>query len=314
MGEPLAPGSVSLRLYPHQADPATVMAHLREQAAAAVAAGYDGVMVSEHHAGFVGYHPHPVQLAGLLLAAMPSGWAAPCPLLLPLRAPGMLAEELGWLAAAFPGRVGAGFAAGSLAVDFEVAGVPFEEMGERFRRSLPEIVALLSGRGEGPASTDPAVAALAGRTLPMVVAAQSLPAVRRAAANGIGLLFDSLQTPEVVRRLTDAYREAGGSAPAILIRRVWVGDPPSDAFAAQTDRYRTYAAESAMRTWGGNELVAGADAGEAAARLAEVVDRCGCDAVNLRIHAIGLGPAEIADQIARHGDGFVTAVRHAIRP
>ncbi len=309
---PLAIGSVSLRLYPHEVDAVAVMGSLREQAIAASLAGFDGVMVSEHHAGFVGYHPNPVQLAGFLLAVMPQGWAAPCPLLLPLRAPGLVVEELAWLAAAYPGRVGAGFASGSLPVDFEVAEVPYDQAVERFTRALPEVVAHLRGRGTGPVAADRAVSRLDEDPVPMVVAAQSAPAVRRAAAHGVGVLFDSLQTPEVIRRLTDIYRDAGGDGPSVLIRRLWVGPVPTEAFAAQTERYRSYAAERAMSTWGGDELVSGASPSEAAERLVEVVERSGCDTVNLRLHAAGLRSVDIVDQLERHASDLVAMVRHGL--
>src|SRR3954466_14718225 len=121
MGTPFASGSVSFRSYPHQlGDAVATIDELREQAALAVAHHFDGVMTSEHHAGFPGYLPNPLQLAGFLLDAMPDGWAAPCPLLLPLRPVALVAEETAWLAARFPGRVGLGVAAGALPVDFDV--------------------------------------------------------------------------------------------------------------------------------------------------------------------------------------------------
>ena len=62
---PLAHGSISLRLYPHDLGAVEQIDLLRAQAAKGVAAGYDGVMVSEHHAGFPGYLPNPTQLAAI---------------------------------------------------------------------------------------------------------------------------------------------------------------------------------------------------------------------------------------------------------
>src|SRR5213593_1433625 len=116
-----APGSISFRAYPHAGlDAPSIVVELRVQAALAVTHGFDGVMTSEHHGGFAGYLPNPLQLAGWLLEAMPSGWAAPCPLLLTLRPPALVAEEVAWLAARFPGRVGIGLAAGALPQDFEI--------------------------------------------------------------------------------------------------------------------------------------------------------------------------------------------------
>ena len=113
---------MSFRSYPHD-EPrraSAVIDELRAQAALAVEHGFDGVMTSEHHGGFAGYLPNPLQLAGFLLDAMPRGWAAPCPLLLPLRPAALVAEEIAWLAARFPGRVGLGVAAGALPADFEI--------------------------------------------------------------------------------------------------------------------------------------------------------------------------------------------------
>ena len=106
-GLPFAPGSVSFRSYPHDGlDAPGIVAELRTQAHVAVAHGFDGVMTSEHHGGFAGYLPNPMQLAGFLLDGMPAGWAAPCPLLLPVRPWALVAEEAAWLAARFPGPSG----------------------------------------------------------------------------------------------------------------------------------------------------------------------------------------------------------------
>ena len=114
---PFAPGSVSLRVYPHLDRSAPeVVQELCAQAALAADCGFDGVMTSEHHGGFAGYLPNPLQAAGWCLDAMRRGWAAPCPLLLPLRPVALVAEEVAWLAARFPGRVGVGVAAGALRV------------------------------------------------------------------------------------------------------------------------------------------------------------------------------------------------------
>ena len=82
---PLAAGSVSLRLYAAALDAEAILEELCAQAATGARAGFDGVMFAEHHGGFAGYAPNPLQAAGWLLDAMPSGWCAPCPLLLPLR-------------------------------------------------------------------------------------------------------------------------------------------------------------------------------------------------------------------------------------
>src|SRR5207249_10995778 len=130
---------------------------LRMQASLAVQHGFDGVMTSEHHGGFHGYLPNPLQAAGWCLEAMPHGWAAPCPLLLPLRPPALVAEEIAWLAARFPGRVGIGVAAGSLQADFDIMGSTKDDLTRRFADGLVMVANMLSGRDAGRLAGDRAV-------------------------------------------------------------------------------------------------------------------------------------------------------------
>ena len=306
---PLALGSVSLRLYPHDVPAVEQIELIRAQAARAADVGYDGVMVSEHHADFPGYLPNPVQLAGFLLDAMPRGWAAPCPLLLPMKPYALIAEDVAWLGAAYPGRVGAGFASGALPVDFELAEVPFSEINARFKDALPKVVATLRGADDTPLAADRAVSRTRSDPMPMVVAAQSVAAVRRAARLGLGILYDSLQTAEVSARLSEAFVDAGGTGPRIAIRRVWIGDPPTDEMAAQMDHYRSYAPESAMKNWDGDQLIAAPTGAEAADRLAEFLDGAMCDTVNVRVHVKGLTPDQVADQLDQHGGEFLPRLR-----
>jgi alkanesulfonate monooxygenase SsuD/methylene tetrahydromethanopterin reductase-like flavin-dependent oxidoreductase (luciferase family) len=307
---PLAVGSVSLRLYPHDLAAHEQLDLIRDQAREAVEAGFDGVMVSEHHADFPGYLPNPIQMAGFLLAAMPRGWAAPCPLLLPMQPYALVAEQIAWLAAAYPGRVGAGFAAGALPVDFELAEVPFDEIRARFKAALPRVVAALRGEDPTPLRNDRAVRACAQHPVPMVVAAQSPAAVRRAARLGLGILYDSLQTVAVTRQLSDIYDEAGGAGPKILIRRVWIGEPPQAEIDAQMAHYRSYAPESAMKNWGeGTNLVHGPTAEDAAEALAAVLREGNCDTVNVRVHVKGLTPAQVEGQLELHAAGFLAHLR-----
>src|SRR6185437_13225429 len=105
----------------------------------------DGVMISEHHGGFAGYLPNPLQVAGWLLDAMTRGWAAACPLLLPLRPPALVAEEVAWLAARYPGRVGVGVAAGALPSDFEAMGSTMDDLTARFAAGLAMLTSMLRG-------------------------------------------------------------------------------------------------------------------------------------------------------------------------
>ncbi len=251
MSAPFAPGSVSFRSYPHHGFGAVeTVAELRAQAALAADRGFDGVMTSEHHGGFAGYLPNPLQLAGFLLDAMPQGWAAPCPLLLPLRPAALVAEETAWLAARFPGRVGLGVAAGALAVDFEIMGVPMDDLTIRFAAGLELVATALRGEAEGPLRADGALARCREHPIPVLSAAASVTAARRAARGGVGLLFDSLVTPARVRELVDTYHHAGGTKPCVLVRRVWLGDPPRADVDRQVDVYRGYAAGDRTRALG----------------------------------------------------------------
>ncbi|RMH77000.1 MAG: LLM class flavin-dependent oxidoreductase [Actinomyces sp.] len=309
---PLARGSVSLRLYVHDLDPVSRLEVLRRQARHAEAVGYEGFMVSEHHADFPGYLPDPVLTTAVVLAATSSAWVAPCPLLVPTRPVATIVEQLAWLDAAWPQRVGAGFAAGALPVDFELVGVPFDEANARFTEALPRLVAALHGRDHSPLGRDRAVARLADHPLPVVVAAQSATAARRAARLGTGVLFDSLQTPTSARALAEAYRAAGGTGPVVAIRRVWIGEPPRHAIEAQMAHYRSYAPPAAQRRWQGDQLVCEATPAATAEHLAAVVAESGCDTVNVRIHAAELDPADIEAQLELHADGFVDAVRRRL--
>lgn len=311
---PFDRGQVSLRMYPHVLPVRESVAELLRQARLAEQAGFDGLMTSEHHGGFPGYIPNPLQLAGWLLEATDRIWAAPCPLLLPLFHWSHVAEELAWLAARFPGRVGGGMAIGGLAQDFEMADLAYENRVARFKQALPRLADALRGNAEEPLALDPAIAACRADPVPVVSAAQSLGAVRRAAGIGIGVIYDSLQTIERMREITDAYVEAGGCATRIAIRRVWIGPPPEAEVEAQMDFYRGYASQGAQAHWGeGQELVTGDHGGEVAEKLLEIADRGGCDAFNLRVHVKGIEPARIEEQIARLGAETLPSLVRGLR-
>ncbi len=302
-GRPLSEGSISLRLYPHGGLSAPEMVReLREQAVLGIEAGFDGVMTSEHHGGFAGYMPNPLQMAGWMLEAMPTGWAAPCPLLLTLRPPALVAEEVAWLAARFPGRVGLGLAAGSLDDDFEIMGLTKDDLTRRYADALAVVAGALGGTDPGLLGGDPAVARCALDPVPVLSAAMSVAAVRRAAHRDVGLLFDSLSTPERIRTLSDAFRHAGGTRPCVLVRRAWVGSAPREQVDRQTERYRSYASAGAQAHWQGDQLVAADAAGPLARELAAVMTRAGVDALNLRIQVPGVSSTTVREQLAAMGD------------
>ena len=309
---PLAPGSISLRLYAPELDAESIVAELRAQAVTGARAGFDGVMFAEHHGGFGSYLPNPIQLATFALEAMETGWAAACPILLPLRHWSQTAEDLAWLAARHPGRVGAGFAVGGLAQDFELADLDWSARFRATREALPKVIGALRGEAPEPLSRDAALRRCAASPVPVVVAAQSVPAVQRAAALGVGLLYDSLQTPDHLAHLSRVHAEAGGPPQRILIRRVWLGPAPHEASKSQLAFYKSYTTEKTQASWGGDELVA-AESGEVLAeRLAEAARQTGSQALNLRLHQVGVDPRAIREQIERLGREVLPALRERL--
>jgi alkanesulfonate monooxygenase SsuD/methylene tetrahydromethanopterin reductase-like flavin-dependent oxidoreductase (luciferase family) len=303
---PFAPGQVSLRLYPHNELAASeVLSELCAQARRALQVGFDGVMTSEHHGGFAGYLPNPLQVATFILEENPVGWTAACPLLLPLRPTAQVAEEVAWLAARHPGRVGLGVAAGALRRDFEVMGLRLESAVEHFKAELPQVVAMLRGERLGDLAGDPALRQCAGSPVPVLSAAASPAAARRAAACGAGILLEGMSGASRLAAITDGYRNAGGTGPVVLIRRAWLGQPDPELVAHQRAVYDSYGSSS----FGDDETVHGNDGDELADRLLRVLRASGARALNLRLHLPGMPPDAVRDQIERLGTTVLPALR-----
>lgn len=294
----LGRGSVSLRLYPHpELDAPAAVTELLHQGRLAEEAGFDGLMVSEHHNGFGGYLPNPIQATGWLLDVTQRVWAAPCPLLLPLRPAALVAEEVAWLAARFPDRVAVGLAAGSLEADFTVMDLTKDDLTQRFATAMATVSAMLLGRDAGALSEDAAVRRCAEHPVPVVSAAMSPAACRRAASAGAGLLFDSLTTVQRCRELADVYRDCGGGGPVVLIRRVAAGASSGERDEQQREFYEGYASPAAITHWGAQEQAAG-DARAIAESLTAQARAVGADCLNLRVHAAGMTVAQVRDEIA----------------
>jgi alkanesulfonate monooxygenase SsuD/methylene tetrahydromethanopterin reductase-like flavin-dependent oxidoreductase (luciferase family) len=285
-----------LRLYPHNELAAPeVVAALCAQAAQGLAGGFDGIMTSEHHGGFPGYLPNPLQMVTFVLDENPTGWAAACPLLLPLRPTAQVAEEVAWLAARHPGRVGLGVAAGALPLDFEVMGLSVGSAVAVFKTELPRLVDMLRGEGLGQLEADPALAHCARHPVPVLSAAASSTAARRAARHGAGILMEGMSSPERLASICAAYDEAGGTGTKMLIRRVWVGTPDGGLIGSQRRVYDSYAAPST--SFGSDQTVSADDPVEVAARLHAVMLEAGATALNLRVHLPGLSVGVVDEQI-----------------
>ncbi|MGA2836549.1 MAG: LLM class flavin-dependent oxidoreductase [Acidimicrobiales bacterium] len=308
MSRPFARGSISLRLYPHNdLDAKGIVRELCEQAVLGLAGGFDGVMTSEHHGGFAGYLPNPLQMASFVLEEHPTGWAAAGPLLLPLRPVAQMAEEVAWLAARHPGRVGLGVAAGALPLDFEVMEVAQADAVPRFVAGLPRIVALLEGRDLGLLGGDRALQACVDDPVPVLSAAASTGAARRAAACGAGILCEGMSDVGRLRRICDAYDTAGGGQAKVMIRRVWLGEPRGELIERQRGVYDSYSARHGG--FPADQTIADADPERLAGRIVEAWRGSGADAVDLRVHLPGVTPAEARAQITALADAVLPPLR-----
>jgi alkanesulfonate monooxygenase SsuD/methylene tetrahydromethanopterin reductase-like flavin-dependent oxidoreductase (luciferase family) len=309
---PFAPGSVSLRVYPHNELGATaIVDQLCNQAALAAAGGFDGVMTSEHHGGFAGYLPNPLQVTGWQLAAMARGWAAPCPLLLPLRPVRLVAEEVAWLDARFPDRVGVGVGPGSLDLDFVAAEIDPADAVDRFKAQLPVLAAMLRGADLGVLEGDRALAALAeqGRSIPLVTTAMSAEAARRAGRLGAGVIYDGASVTDRLRRLSQAHASTGGGGSRVLVRRVWLGEPPREAFDAQFDVYTGYTPAERQAHWQGSGWLCEDDPSTLADALTTALHESGAHCLNLRIHAPGVAADRAREQIVDLGAELLPVLR-----
>lgn len=305
---PFAPGSISLRLYPHNELPADRIVHeLDMQAGVALGSGFDGIMTSEHHGGFGGYLAQPLQMASFVLADHAGGWAAAAPLLLPLRPTSLVAEEIAWLHARYPGRVGLGVAAGALPLDFEVAGLNQFEAIDRYKSELPKLVAMLRGEQLGGLEGDPALRACQENPVPVLSAAVSVAAAIRAAECGAGILMEGMSSPGRLAQLTQAFAEAGGVSSTVLIRRVWLGQVSTGLVARQRAVYDSYA--GAGQAFGDDQTIASEDPTELADMIIAAAQEAGADALNLRVQLPGMSPEEVREQIASVGSTVVSRVR-----
>jgi alkanesulfonate monooxygenase SsuD/methylene tetrahydromethanopterin reductase-like flavin-dependent oxidoreductase (luciferase family) len=292
-----ARGSISLRLYPHNdLDGRGLLGELGDQATLGLAGGFDGIMLSEHHGGFAGYLPNPLQVASFLLEENATGWVAACPVLLPLRPVAQLAEEVAWLGIRHPGRVGLGVAAGALPLDFAVMDVEFGDAVPRFKAGLPRIVEMLRGRDLGRLAGDRALQACARAPIPVLSAAASPVAARRAAGCGAGILCEGMSTVGRLRRIGDAYDAARGDRAKVVIRRVWLGAPPATLIERQRSVYDSYATPGAP--FSDDQTIAADDPVELAGRIHATWLASGADALNLRVHLPEIPPSEIRRQIS----------------
>jgi alkanesulfonate monooxygenase SsuD/methylene tetrahydromethanopterin reductase-like flavin-dependent oxidoreductase (luciferase family) len=310
---PFAAQSISCRLYPHNdLDAPSIVREVCAQAKLALDGGFDGIMTSEHHGGFAGYMPLPLQMVSFILEDTDRGWAAPCPLLLPLRPTAMVAEEIAWLDARHPGRVGLGVGSGALELDFTSMGMRLEDANAKFKAEFPTVVAMLRGEQLGGLEGDKALQRCRTNPIPVLSTAVSPAAARRAARHGAGIILEGMSSKERQQELCEEYGKAGGTKSKVLIRRVWVGKLPAAIVEQQRKVYESYSTNAAMKHWPADQTIHSTDPAEVAERIATQMNEIDVDAVNLRVHLPGVTPEQARDQIVRLAAEVVPALRALI--
>ncbi len=123
--------------------------------------------------------------------------------------------------------------------------------------------------------------------------------------------MEGMSTPVRLARLTEAYAEAGGTGPRVLIRRVWLGRVPSGLVERQRAVYESYAPNDAF---GDDQTIASDEPVELAERIMDVVDEVEADALNLRVQLPGMSPEEVREQIVRIGETVVGPLKARWQP
>jgi alkanesulfonate monooxygenase SsuD/methylene tetrahydromethanopterin reductase-like flavin-dependent oxidoreductase (luciferase family) len=230
-------------------------------------------------------------------------------MVLPLRPTAQVAEEVAWLNARHPGRVGLGVCAGALPLDFEAMEVPLSEAVPRFKTALPEVIDMLSGRNLRGLEGDQALQLGATTPIPVLSAAASTAAARRAARCGAGILMEGMSTVERLASFCAAYDKAGGTQTKMLIRRVWLGEPLTELVEKQRQVYQSYSSGS----FAADQTLTTTDPASMAEALHRTMVDVGADAVNLRIHLPGIKPDDARRQIAALAEDVVPLLRDLLQ-
>jgi hypothetical protein len=173
------------------------------------------------------------------------------------------------------------------------------------------VVAMLQGRDLGPLAGDAALTRCSDHPVPVLSAAVSVTAARRAATAGAGILMEGMSEVDRVARLASAYDRAGGGSAKVLIRRVWLGDASIDLIDRQRRVYDTVTGDPTA--FGSDQTVAAEDPAALAQRLAEVVRRAGATSLDLRVHLPGMAPDSVRHQISRLGAEVVPSLKAQLR-
>jgi len=227
--------------------------HYKRIAEAAEAAGFDSLWASDH----VAFH-HPlldVTVALTTFAAVTERIKLGAGvLLLPLRAPALVAREFASLDYLSGGRVILGVGVGGEhPADFEAVGVPVRERGARTNASMRALRDLFPRQAPPPRQPDGP---------PLWVGGRSEAAIRRAAELGDGW-FPLWVSPE---RYAEGLARVGPGKTAALVLPALVGGTTEEARAYLSRRYGTKFSTHAVERY----CVVGS-AAQCAERIAEYV-------------------------------------------
>jgi alkanesulfonate monooxygenase SsuD/methylene tetrahydromethanopterin reductase-like flavin-dependent oxidoreductase (luciferase family) len=281
-----------------------------EVAAAARAAGLDGLLYGENHAVSAAFANSfaPIPTLARMMAVtgdMPVGLV----LLAPFHHPILLAEQIGTLAAFASAPLIVTFANGGRAQAFEAFGIPIASRAARLEELVTVVRALLAGervthRGEFFQLDGVSVSPLPRVPVSLWVAGTVPAAAARAGRVGDGWLTGQNATrAELVQQL-DVYRgaaaRAGRPALPVLRRDIYVGE--SDAEAEAT--VGRVLAEG-YRGTGMDELLVGGAA--SVVQQLRSYRALGFEYVMVR-HIVGDHPAML-HSFARIGESVVPAIR-----
>ena len=274
--------------------------------------GFDGVMTSEHHGGFAGYLPNPLQLAGLPARRDAAGLGRAVPAAVAVAA-GRARRRGDRVARRALSGTGRPRCRGRRAADrLRRSCRPTWTTSPRASRPRLELVTARAraAKAEGALADDPAIARC--RDAPDPGAQRGRERDRgapRALARARACCSTRSSRPTRAATLVDAYRDAGGDGSCVLVRRAGSGEPPRADVERQVDVYKSYAPADATAHWGADEMATGGTADEVATQLLDATQASGADALNLRVHVPASSVEDARDQIVRLGDEVVPLAR-----
>lgn len=213
-------------------DPRQGARWMQERAAAAHAAGLEGLYVGDHHAVPVPYYQNGPILGRL--SAIWTGRPFGALYLLPLWHPLLVAEQVGTLAALGTGPFVLQVAIGGGADQFDPMGVPLAERVPRFEAGLAAVVALLAGEEvddpDGPWGMRSArIAPVPAEPVQVWIGGAGSKALARAARLGDTWYAGPELTDEVAGQKLEEYLGHGADPPCRPIRKdVYVGADAAD--------------------------------------------------------------------------------------